>query len=175
MTGTRTGPSSPSSPTGPSSPTDNPYNPLAWIVGDPVVGPGTWIGPFCLLDGSGGLEIGRGCDIAAGAQIYTHSSAKRCVTDRRVEIERRPVRIGECTFIGAGAIVMMGVTIGDHCVIGAGAVVTTDLPDRAVAVGVPATVVGFVDLETGETVPLPAGGAQVQVAGRVSTRVSAQG
>jgi len=139
------------------SPTDNPYNPLAWIVGEPTVGAGTWIGPFCLLDGSGGLEIGRGCDIAAGAQIYTHSSAKRCVTDRRVEIERRPVRIGECTFIGAGAIVMMGVTIGDHCVIGAGAVVTGDLPDRAVAVGVPAVVVGFVDLETGETIPLPAG------------------
>ena len=136
-------------------PTDNPYNRLAWIVGDPQIGAGTWIGPFCLLDGSGGLEIGRGCDIAAGAQIYTHSSARRCVTDRQAEIERRPVRIGDCTFIGAGAIVLMGVTIGSRCVVGAGAVVTADLPDRAVAVGVPAVVVGYVDPATGATLPLP--------------------
>ena len=136
-------------------PTDNPYNRLAWIVGDPQIGAGTWIGPFCLLDGSGGLEIGRGCDIAAGAQIYTHSSARRCVTDRQAELERRPVRIGDCTFIGAGAIVLMGVTIGSRCVVGAGAVVTADLPDRAVAVGVPAVVVGYVDPATGATLPLP--------------------
>lgn len=135
----------------------NRFNPLAWVVGEPEVGPGTWVGPFCLLDGSGGLVIGRGCDLAAGVQVYTHSSAKRCVTDRKVEIERRPVRIGDCTFLGAGAVVMMGVTIGSHCVIGAGAVVTRDIPDHSLAVGVPARVVGRVDPDTGETLPLPAG------------------
>ena len=44
----------------------------------------------------------------------------------------------------------MGVTIGSHCVIGAGAVVATDIPDRSVAVGVPARVIGTVDPRTGE-------------------------
>jgi acetyltransferase-like isoleucine patch superfamily enzyme len=130
----------------------NPYNELAWFVGEPVIGPGTWIGPFCLIDGSGGLVIGRGCDLAAGVHVYTHSTARRCVTDRAVEIERQPVRIGDCTFIGANAVVLMGVTIGSHCVIGAGAVVSTDIPDRSVAVGVPARVVGTVDPQAGATV-----------------------
>jgi acetyltransferase-like isoleucine patch superfamily enzyme len=127
----------------------NPYNPLAWFVGEPTIGEGTWIGPFCLIDGSGGLEIGRACDIAGGVHIYTHSSARRCVTDRNVELERSAVRIGDCTFIGANSVVLMGVTIGEHCIVGAGSVVTTDLPDHSVAVGSPARVVGSVDPTTG--------------------------
>jgi acetyltransferase-like isoleucine patch superfamily enzyme len=132
-----------------SSPTDNPYNPLAWFIGDPVIGEGTWIGPFCLVDGSGGLVIGRGCDLAAGVHVYTHSSMRRCISDRTAPLERRPVRIGDCTFIGANAVILMGVTIGSHCVIGAGAVVSINIPDRSVAVGVPARVVGTVDPATG--------------------------
>lgn len=128
---------------------ENPYNPLAWFVGEPSIGEGTWIGPFCLIDGSGGLVIGRSCDLAGGVHIYTHSSARRCVTDRKVAVERSPVRIGDCTFIGANAVILMGVTIGEHCIIGAGSVVSADLPDRSVAVGVPARVVGTVDATNG--------------------------
>lgn len=131
-----------------SAPT-NPYNPLAWFVGEPTIGDGTWIGPFCLIDGSGGLVIGRSCDVAGGVHIYTHSSASRCVTDRAVALEQSPVRIGDCTFIGANAVILMGVTIGDHCIIGAGSVVSTDLPNHSVAVGVPARVIGTVDATTG--------------------------
>ena len=67
---------------------DNPYNPHAWFVGEPEIGEGCWIGAFTVIDGSGGLTIGRGCDISAGAQIYSHSTVKRVVTDRAAEIER---------------------------------------------------------------------------------------
>jgi acetyltransferase-like isoleucine patch superfamily enzyme len=77
------------------------------------------------------------------------------VTDRAEPIDRRPVRIGDCTFIGANAVILLGVTIGSHCVIGAGAVVSTDIPDRSVAVGVPAKVVGTVDADTGRPVYFP--------------------
>lgn len=126
-----------------------PWNPLAWVVGEPEVGEGTWVGPFCLLDGSGGLVIGRGCDLAAGVQVYTHSSASRCVTDRAVGIERAPVSIGDHTFIGANSVVLMGVTIGSRCVIGAGSVVTSDVPDGTCATGVPARMVGTVSPVTG--------------------------
>ena len=38
----------------------NPYNPHAWILGHPEIGPGCWIGAFCVIDGSGGLAIGAG-------------------------------------------------------------------------------------------------------------------
>lgn len=127
-----------------------PFQPLAWLIASPSIGEGTWIGPFAMIDGSGGLTIGAGCDISAGVHIYTHSSHARCVTGKAKLIERRPVVIGDRTFIGANSTVLMGVTIGSGCIIGAGSVVTTDIPDGSLAVGSPARVVGTVDPTTGE-------------------------
>ena len=51
-----------------------------------------------------------------------------------------PVRIGENCWIGAGAVLLPGVTIGDNVVIGAGSVVTKDIPSNVVAVGNPCRV-----------------------------------
>ena len=51
-----------------------------------------------------------------------------------------PVRIGRNCWLGAGVIVMPGVTIGDNSVIGAGSVVTKDIPANVVAVGNPCRV-----------------------------------
>ena len=52
-----------------------------------------------------------------------------------------PVRIGRNCWLGAGVIVLPGVTIGDNSVIGAGSVVTKDIPANVVAVGSPCRVV----------------------------------
>lgn len=51
-----------------------------------------------------------------------------------------PVRIGKRCWIGAGAVILPGVTIGDGTVIGAGSVVTKDIPANVVAVGNPCRV-----------------------------------
>lgn len=51
-----------------------------------------------------------------------------------------PVRIGKNCWIGAGALILPGVTIGDNVVIGAGGVVTKDIPSDVVAVGNPCRV-----------------------------------
>ena len=51
-----------------------------------------------------------------------------------------PVRIGKNCWLGAGALVMPGVTIGDNSVIGAGSVVTRDIPSNVVAAGNPCRV-----------------------------------
>lgn len=51
-----------------------------------------------------------------------------------------PVRIGKNCWLGAGVIVLPGVTVGDNCVIGAGSVVTKDIPSNSVAVGNPCKV-----------------------------------
>lgn len=124
----------------------NPYNEHAWVAGDPVIGEGTWIGAFTVIDGSGGLTIGAGCDISSGAQIYTHSSARRCVSGRaHPHVDRAATRIGDRVFIGANAVVQMGVTIGDEAVVAAGAVVTGDVAARTIVAGVPALVVGTVE------------------------------
>ncbi|MBO7215982.1 MAG: sugar O-acetyltransferase, partial [Clostridia bacterium] len=50
------------------------------------------------------------------------------------------VRIGRNCWIGAGAIILPGITIGDNTVIGAGSVVTKDIPANVVAVGNPCKV-----------------------------------
>lgn len=50
------------------------------------------------------------------------------------------VRIGRNCWIGAGVVIVPGITIGDNVVVGAGSVVTKDLPDNVVAVGNPCRV-----------------------------------
>jgi acetyltransferase-like isoleucine patch superfamily enzyme len=126
----------------------NPYNPHAWIIGQPEIGEGTWIGAFTVVDGSGGLRIGRGCDISCGVHIYTHSTVRRCVSGRAYDsIDRQPVLIGDHVFIGANAVVMMGVTIGDRSVVAAGAVVSADVPEGTIVGGVPARPIGRVEVD----------------------------
>lgn len=51
-----------------------------------------------------------------------------------------PVRIGRNCWIGAGVVIVPGITIGDNVVVGAGSIVTKDLPDNVVAVGNPCKV-----------------------------------
>ena len=124
-------------------PPPNPYNPHAWVVGSPVIGEGCWVGAFTLLDGSGGLTIGTGCDISSGAQIYTHSTVRRCLSAGASPVDRAPTVIGDHVHVGAGAIILMGSSIGSFCVVAAGAVVRegTTAPDFSLLVGVPARVV----------------------------------
>jgi len=62
-----------------------------------------------------------------------------------------PVHIGKCCWIGAGALIMPGVTIGDNTVIGAGSVVTRDIPANVVAVGNPCRVLRPIDERDNET------------------------
>lgn len=122
----------------------NPYNPHCWITGTPEIGEDTWIGAFTLIDGLGGLKIGRGCNVSSGAQILSHSTVRRCVTERRhAEIDRKPTEIGDHVFIGANAVIQMGARVGHHSVIGAGAVVLEDaeIPPYSLVVGVPARIV----------------------------------
>jgi acetyltransferase-like isoleucine patch superfamily enzyme len=122
----------------------NPYNPFAWVAGNPEIGEGTWIGAFTLIDGLGGLKIGRGCNISSGAQIISHSTARRCVTERRhPEVDHKPTEVGDFVFVGANAVILMGAKVGDHSIIAAGAVVLEDavIPPYSLVAGVPAHIV----------------------------------
>ena len=119
----------------------NPYNALAWIVGEPDIGDDVWIGAFTLIDGSGGLKVGRGVNVSSGAQLLTHSSARRTVTARaHPHVDRAPTVIEDYVFIGANAVVLMGSTIGAHSIVAAGAVVRegSTFPPYSLIAGVPA-------------------------------------
>lgn len=142
---------------------DNPYNAFCWIIGDPSIGEGCWIGAFTLIDGSGGLTIGKGCDISSGAQIVTHSSARRTVTARAYpDVDRAPIEIGDHVFLGTNAVVLMGSKIGSHSIVAAGAVVTefSEFPPYSMIAGVPARRRGdirwkdeIVSVESSESTP----------------------
>ena len=122
----------------------NPYNPHAWIAGTPEIGEGTWIGAFTLIDGLGGLKIGKGCNISSGAQVLSHSTAKRCVTEGAYpDVEKKPTELGDFVFVGANAVILMGSKVGDHSIVAAGAVVLEDsvIPPYSLVAGVPARVV----------------------------------
>lgn len=129
------------------------FNDYCIVVGEPKIGTETWIGYFCLIDGSGGLTIGRHCSIASGVQIYTHDTVRWAIEGLEKDhveyshVDRAPVTIGDKVYIGANAVILKGVEIGDQCVIGAGAVVTRSLPPRSIAAGVPARIVGRVRID----------------------------
>ncbi|MEB3286045.1 MAG: acyltransferase [Vampirovibrionales bacterium] len=114
------------------------------VVGDVQVGANTWIGPYTALDGTGGIKIGSFCSVSSGVNILTHDTVKWALTGGKAAYDFAPVEIGDCCFIGTGAVIMKGVTVGHHCVIGAGAIVTKDIPDFSIVFGVPAKITGQV-------------------------------
>jgi acetyltransferase-like isoleucine patch superfamily enzyme len=106
------------------------------------IGAGSFVGQHTLLHGAGGLDIGRRVGIGAGVRILTSSHTDPGRHRALIEGALRfaPVRIGDGSDLGVNAVVLPGVTVGQGVQIAAGAVVTRDLPDFAVAVGVPAQV-----------------------------------
>jgi serine O-acetyltransferase len=91
--------------------------------------------------GHGGLGVVIHRATTVGDDVYLHHGVTLAtdVTD----FDPRRMVIGSRVTIGTGACVLGPVRIGNDVAIGAGAVVTCDLPDEAVAVGVPARVVSF--------------------------------
>lgn len=115
------------------------------VFGDVSVGKNTWIGPFTILDGSGGnLSIGKNCSISAGVQIYTHDTVERSISGGRARAATGKTFIGSDCYIGPNTIIQKGVTIGDHVVIGANSFVNKDIPSFSKAYGTPCKVVGKV-------------------------------
>jgi acetyltransferase-like isoleucine patch superfamily enzyme len=112
----------------------------SYVYGDVRVGENTWIGPFTLLDGAGGLTIGSNCSISAGVQIYTHDSVEWAVSGGKAAYTYAPVRIGDRCYIGPNTIISKGVSIGDGCIIGANSLVLSDVPSGRKAAGCPAMV-----------------------------------
>lgn len=112
------------------------------VLGDVRVGEHTWIGPFTVLDGSGGLEIGAYCSISAGVQIYSHDTVEWALSGGVAAPVRSPTRIGSRCYLGPNVVVARGVTIGDGCVVGANSLVLHDVPPGSKAYGTPCRVVG---------------------------------
>jgi len=107
------------------------------------VGAGTRFNNRCFVTARQRVTIGRDVLFSNNVFVCDHVHAfadlDRPVMGQGMG-EALPVAIGDGTWLGINVAVMPGVRIGRHCVIGANAVVTDDLPDGAVAAGVPARV-----------------------------------
>lgn len=94
------------------------------------------IGEFTVLRASGGMTIGNRVLIAAHAVLTTRGHPER--PPRFGEIVDAPIAIGDDVWIGAGAVVLPGVTVGAGAIVAAGAVVTESVPPLTIVAGVPA-------------------------------------
>jgi len=122
----------------------------SYVFGKVKVGKKTWIGPFTIIDGSGGLTIGNNCTISSGVHIYTHDNVAQTLTGGEALIERAPVSIGDRTYIGPNVIIKRGISIGDQCIIGAGSFVNHDVPSNSVAAGTPAKIIGKTSVQNSQ-------------------------
>ena len=114
------------------------------VIGEVKVGSDCWIGPYTILDGSGGLEIGDYSTISSGVHLYSHDNVKSTLSSGKLPMEREKVRIGNNTYIAPNVIVAKGVNLGNFCVIGAGSFVNKSFPDYSIVAGVPAKQIGVV-------------------------------
>jgi maltose O-acetyltransferase len=104
------------------------------------LGDGVFMNFNCVILDVVEVQIGERTQIGPGVQILTADHPRDAGT-RATGLEfGRPIRIGRNVWIGAGAIVLPGVSIGDDALIGAASVVTRDVPAGATVVGNPARV-----------------------------------
>lgn len=95
----------------------------------------------------GNLTIGDRVSIAAGVIIILSSHSNYSEVSRQVTARNETVVIGDDVWIGAGSIIMNGVTIGNGAVVGCGSVVTCDVAPNTVVAGNPAKVIRTMDAD----------------------------
>lgn len=111
-----------------------------------------YIGHFSILDGTGNLFIEEGAQLAGWNGIYTHSShiAIRLYGKHYQEVPEgskkgyiiKPVTISRYAFIGAGAIILPGVSVGQGALVAAGSIVKNDVEDFQIVAGNPSVYIG---------------------------------
>jgi acetyltransferase-like isoleucine patch superfamily enzyme len=108
--------------------------------GEVLIGAKTVLGQECTISAYQHVSIGRECIVADRVMLidFDHGVVEVERPVRLQGIYKRDVNVGHNVWIGYGACVLRGVTVGDNAVIGTNSVVTKDLPENAVAAGVPA-------------------------------------
>lgn len=113
-------------------------HPTATVSRKSTVGEGTSLNIGCIV--AGFTKIGRYVQVNRGVNIGHHTVIEDFVTIQPGVNLAGNCHLGSHTYIGIGATVLDGVRIGAHSIVGAGAVVTKDLPERVLALGVPARI-----------------------------------
>jgi acetyltransferase-like isoleucine patch superfamily enzyme len=114
--------------------------------GSIIIGEGTHVQPGCHIHAFlTGITIGKRVEIATGCGLYCYDHG----IDLGQQIMEQPLKskggivVGDGAWLGYRVTVLQGVNIGAGAVIAAGSVVVHDIPDNAIAAGVPARVIKF--------------------------------
>ena len=128
------------------------------IAPDAIIHPSAYVGVDVIVE--------SGAHIGPNASVLGRTDA--------ILREKPAATIKEKSVIGANAVVAPGVTVGARAVIGAGSVVTSDVPPRAIVVGNPARIVGYVETKhaEGSSASAPAGIVATAVSGVVLHRLT---
>ncbi len=133
-----------------------------------AIGQGSEIRPFCVIDGTKNVIIGKNVIIPEGTRLVADASDKTafivieddvlfapnvaiyCTThtysDISLPIKDQPLRnkttvIGRGSWIGINSVILPGVTIGKNVVVGANSLVKNDVPDYCIVAGTPAKII----------------------------------
>ena len=104
-----------------------------------TIGSDSVVGIDGILDGRGGIVIGRNVNLSSEVAIWT---AEHDVNHPLFQIREEPVVVEDFAWLSFRATVLPGVTVGFGSVVAAGSVVTKDVPAHAIVAGIPAKVIG---------------------------------
>ncbi|MGP6175559.1 DapH/DapD/GlmU-related protein [Corynebacterium sp. A21] len=110
-----------------------------------TIGEDVFINSGCRFQDQGGITIGDGALIGHNVIITTLNHDLD--PERRAIMHPQSVHLGARVWIGAGAIILPGVSIGEGAVVGAGSVVTRDVAPATVVVGSPAKMIRTITTE----------------------------
>jgi acetyltransferase-like isoleucine patch superfamily enzyme len=107
------------------------------------------IAAHCSLIGGGGIEINDFAGISHGAKLLSVSDdlsgsylTGPTIPDEFRAVIKSPIRIGRHAVVGAGSVILPGVTLGEGTIVGALSLVRDDLPPWTVWGGIPARQIG---------------------------------
>lgn len=102
------------------------------------IGKNVFINSDCSFFDMGGITIEDGVIIGPKVSLVTEYHLRLL---QQSQLGAKPIRIKQNAFIGAGAIILPGITIGENSVVAAGALVSKDIPDNTFVEGVPAEII----------------------------------
>jgi acetyltransferase-like isoleucine patch superfamily enzyme len=123
-----------------------------------LIGPATFLGWRSKIFCTTSVTIGEGCWISDNVYLMDSDLHQLSMTKRIADafaysnggaldyytgVPHAPISIGRGVWIGAGAVILKGVTLGDGCVVGASSVVTKDVPAGVIVGGNPARQIGI--------------------------------
>ncbi len=107
------------------------------------MGKRVFINVGCFFQDQGGVILED--DVHVGPKTVFATMNHDAAPEKREVMHPAPIVLKKNAWIGAGCILTPGVTIGENAIVAAGAVVTQDVPDNAVAGGVPAKILKYID------------------------------